>query len=112
MLAKESKEGRMELDETGTQRNEDAGKPHHGGNGAPPADPFAEERPRQQGDCERRQKADGGGLVEAQVTERKEVEAGRAQQQHRAHKLQVQFGCEQHARHCQQPQRLVSPVVV
>src|SRR5436853_558185 len=55
---------------------------------APPADPYAEYRPSQDRDQKRRREQDRQRLVELEITERHEVEDGRAEQQHRAAELQ------------------------
>jgi hypothetical protein len=71
-------------------RHHDAGEADDDGDRAAPADPLAEEGTREQRHRERRQEADGGGLIEAQVAQRQEVERRRPQQQERAEDLHLE----------------------
>ena len=92
----------MDIGEARPDRDQDAAEADQDSQGAPPADPFAEHRAGQHGHHERRQKADGSGLVEPQMLERKKVKGCRSQQQERTHDLRFQSLRPQQARYGKQ----------
>ncbi len=64
---------------------------------APPAHPFAQDRPRERRDEERRREDDGDRLVELQVAQREKIAHRRSQQQERASDLQRRLAGPQQA---------------
>ena len=80
----------MHADEAGAHDDQHADEADEDRDQPPPADPLAEQRPREQRHHERRQEDDGDRLVEAQVLEGQEVERGRRDHEQRAHELQLE----------------------
>ena len=72
---------------------------------APPARPFAEQRPGQRGDHHRREEEDRGRLGELQRLQRQEIEDGRAEQEHAAQHLRRQIDEPEHRRVAPAPEQ-------